>query len=203
MPGTRRPRPGHPLRARSPYQTAAATEAYGLVELLAGNPEAAERIIRVGYEQLLRMADTNALPTIAALLGEALVALERYDEALAVTVEAREHADADDLGAQVQWRCAHAKALAWLGRDRTALRSPATPSGSRRAPTSSTCTRMPLSRWRKWAGCRRAAPTSSRRSTLAAKLYAQKGNLVAGARANVALRAARRTRRQNAAANLG
>ena len=104
------------------YQTAAATEAYGLVELLAGNPETAERTVRVGYEQLTRMADTNALPTIAALLGEALVALERYDEALAVTVEARQHADADDLGAQVQWRCAHAKALAWLGRDRTALR---------------------------------------------------------------------------------
>ncbi len=185
------------------YQTAAATEAYGLVELLAGNPETAERTVRVGYEQLTRMADTNALPTIAALLGEALVALERYDEALAVTVEARQHADADDLGAQVQWRCAHAKALAWLGRDKTALR---VARDAVRIASSTDFLNLHADALVALAEVDRLQARSAdtvAALTQAAKLYAQKGNLVAGARANVALRAARRTRRQTAAANPG
>ncbi len=185
------------------YLTAAATEAYGLVELLAGDPETAERTVRVGYEQLTRMADTNALPTIAALLGEALVALERYDEALAVTAKARQHADAGDLGAQVQWRCANAKALAWLGRDKNALRV------ARDAVRIASITDFlnlhadALVALAEVNRLQARSADSVNALTQAAKLYTQKGNLVAGARADVALRAARRSRRRTAATRPG
>jgi tetratricopeptide (TPR) repeat protein len=186
------------------YQSATAAEAYGLVELLAGEPDRAERVARSGFLQLERMGDTSALPTLAALLGEALVALERYDEAVAVTDDARRHADSHDLGAQVQWRLAHAKALAWLGRDKRALKI--AQDAVRLAERTDFVTLhgdalTTLGEVNRLGG-RRAESAAA--LTHAVRLYDEKGNAVAAARARVALRAASRSgRKDSAAANVG
>jgi class 3 adenylate cyclase/tetratricopeptide (TPR) repeat protein len=57
------------------------TQVSGLVELLAGEPEAAERELRDGYEQLLAIGGTGYLAPQAPLLALALLAQERGEEA--------------------------------------------------------------------------------------------------------------------------
>ena len=52
-----------------------------MVELLAGNPDAAERSLRQGYAALEEMGEKAVLSTTAAFLGQALVAQGRVDEA--------------------------------------------------------------------------------------------------------------------------
>jgi tetratricopeptide (TPR) repeat protein len=94
---------------------AIATEVYGLVELLAGDPVAAERELRAGYETLEKMGETSVRPTIAAMLAEALAAQGRDDEALRFSQISEEVAKPDDLAPQVQWRAARAKLLARRG----------------------------------------------------------------------------------------
>ena len=51
------------------------------VEMLAGDPVAAERILRDGYAALEEMGDRALLSTTAAFLGQALLAQDRYKEA--------------------------------------------------------------------------------------------------------------------------
>lgn len=182
------------------YLAAAAVEAYGLVELLAGDPESAERAIRDGYLELTRMGDTGALPTVAALLGEALVACERYEEALAVTEEARVATDAFDLAAQVQWRCPQAKALAWRGRDKKALRiaEQAVRLAARTDFLNMHADALAaLAEVHRLQGRREQATQAI---TQAVSLYERKGNLVAASRAKVALRASRQATRAPTAA---
>jgi class 3 adenylate cyclase/tetratricopeptide (TPR) repeat protein len=67
----------------------------GLCELLAEEFEQAERILREGWEGLGRMGERGFRSTVGAHLGEALVELDRADEALAVLDEAEALA-ADD-----------------------------------------------------------------------------------------------------------
>ncbi len=94
---------------------ASASETSGIVELLAGDPGAAERELREGYETLERMGETVLVPVLAALLAQALYLQERDDEALRLSGLSREAAAPDDLIAHVQWRTAQAKALARAG----------------------------------------------------------------------------------------
>ena len=185
------------------YQAAAAVEAYGLVELLADEPERAEHIVRGGYEQLERIGDTNALPTIAALLGETLVALERYEEAVAVTDHARKHADPGDLGAQVQWRCAHAKALVRRGRDKRALRLSDEAVQLAQRTDFTNLQADALTTLAEVHRLQRRTADTTRALIQAAELYKSKGNLVAGARTDVQLRASRLATHADAAANVG
>ncbi len=103
------------------FLAAAATEAYGRVELLAGEPARAEATLRQGFDELLEMQDRSALPTVAAMLAESLVELERWDEALTIVGEAARRTDPGDLQAQVQWRLPSAKTYAALGRRKRAL----------------------------------------------------------------------------------
>ena len=58
------------------------TQVSGLVELLAGDPEAAERELRDGYEQLLAIGGTGYLAPQAPLLALALLAQDRGEEAV-------------------------------------------------------------------------------------------------------------------------
>ena len=62
------------------------TQVSGLVELLAGEPEAAERELRSGYEELRAIVGTRHLAPQAALLALSLLAQERVDEAESVLV---------------------------------------------------------------------------------------------------------------------
>jgi class 3 adenylate cyclase/tetratricopeptide (TPR) repeat protein len=82
------------------------------VELLAGDAEAAERDLRVAYAALERMGDRTLLSAVAAQLGRALSAQERYDEAERFAQIGEELAHSDDVAAQMLWRTTRSKALA-------------------------------------------------------------------------------------------
>jgi tetratricopeptide (TPR) repeat protein len=82
------------------------------VELLARDAEAAERDLRVAYEALERMGDRGLLSAVAAQLGRALCAQERYDEAERLAQIGQELAHSDDVAAQMLWRTTRSKVLA-------------------------------------------------------------------------------------------
>jgi class 3 adenylate cyclase/tetratricopeptide (TPR) repeat protein len=83
-----------------------------LVELLAGQPSAAEARLRAGYERLAQMGEKALLASTAAMLAQALYAQDRLEEAAQVC-EVSEQAAADhDISAQVGWRAVRAKLLA-------------------------------------------------------------------------------------------
>jgi hypothetical protein len=95
---------------------ARASIAYGLLELLADDAEAAEAELRAGYDRLTAVGEKAALSHVAALLAEALYRQERDEEALELVDEARHAAAPEDLTAQVYWRAPRAKVLARQGR---------------------------------------------------------------------------------------
>jgi tetratricopeptide (TPR) repeat protein len=84
----------------------------GAVEMLAGDPVAAEAELRRDLETLQAMGDRDYMPTTAALLAEALYEQERLDEALALATLSRESAAPGDVTSQFLWRCVLAKVLA-------------------------------------------------------------------------------------------
>jgi ATP/maltotriose-dependent transcriptional regulator MalT len=94
---------------------AAAAETAGLIELLAGEVQAAERELRTGYERLERMGGTSSLPMLAAMIAQTLYLQGRDDEALRFSDLSASSAAKDDPGAQVLWRSARAKVIARLG----------------------------------------------------------------------------------------
>jgi tetratricopeptide (TPR) repeat protein len=71
------------------------------VELLAGDPAAAERDLRRDYELLDRMGERYLLPTMAGVLAQALIAQGRHDEAAEMCGRAEAAALADDLETHV------------------------------------------------------------------------------------------------------
>jgi predicted ATPase len=88
----------------------------GRVEMLAGDPEAAEAEIRKDYQTLAAMGEKQLLSTLAALLGQVLYALGRLEEAEECSVVSEEAAAQDDVESQALWRRVRAKVLARLGR---------------------------------------------------------------------------------------
>ena len=87
----------------------------GTVELLAGDPVAAEACLRRSHDALEAMGDRALLSTTAALLGQSLLAQGRDSEAERVAELSGELAAADDLITQVLWRSVRARALAGRG----------------------------------------------------------------------------------------
>jgi class 3 adenylate cyclase len=94
---------------------ASAAETYAIVELLAGEPAAAELELRRGYEILERMGETIVTPVLAALLARALYDQGQDEDALRVTELSERGAAPDDLSAHVQWRTVRALILARAG----------------------------------------------------------------------------------------
>ena len=88
----------------------------GMVELLAGDPVAAERELRPDYDTLVAMGNSYSLSTMAALLARAVREQGRDEEALALTVTAESKTADDDVDSQVLWRCIRAPILARSGR---------------------------------------------------------------------------------------
>ena len=84
----------------------------GEIELLAGDPAAAERELRHGYETFERMGERGVRSTLAAFLARTLAAQGRYDEAEEYTRFSEETAGSDDLVTQVVWRATQAVVLA-------------------------------------------------------------------------------------------
>jgi tetratricopeptide (TPR) repeat protein len=92
-----------------------ATEEYGLIEILAGDPAAAERELREGFEALEEIGETSILANVAAMLAQALYSQRRDAEALRFSEISEQASARDDLSSQVQWRAAKAKVHARMG----------------------------------------------------------------------------------------
>ena len=76
----------------------------GLVEVLAGDPEAAERELASGYELLESIGGTSVLSSVAAVLGSAVLAQGRADEAGRYARLSEEISSEGDVFSQVEWR---------------------------------------------------------------------------------------------------
>jgi ATP/maltotriose-dependent transcriptional regulator MalT len=87
----------------------------GRVELLAGDPVAAEVALRAGYEGLDRMGETAYLSTLAVDLAEAIYEQGRLEEAERVTEQSEQAAALDDVASQIGWRCVRGKVVALRG----------------------------------------------------------------------------------------
>jgi class 3 adenylate cyclase len=87
----------------------------GPIEMLAGDPAAAERELRRDYELLDAMGERNYISTTAAYLAEAIHRLGRDEEASALTDFAERVAAPDDLLTQFLFRGTRAKILARAG----------------------------------------------------------------------------------------
>jgi len=85
------------------------------VEMLAGDPAAAERELRRDFAELLEMGEKYFLSTAAGELARAVYAQGRYAEAEELTLMAEELSAEDDLTSQALWRSVRAKALAQKG----------------------------------------------------------------------------------------
>jgi class 3 adenylate cyclase/tetratricopeptide (TPR) repeat protein len=85
------------------------------VELLAGDPRAAERELRGDYDLLAEMGERYLRSTVAGLLAGVLIDQGRLDEAARFCHEGEALAAADDVDAQSLWRRARARLLARAG----------------------------------------------------------------------------------------
>ncbi len=87
----------------------------GEIEMLAGDPHAAERLRRAGVASLEAVGERGILSTVAAYLAETLVAQQRDDEALRLSEISERFAAGDDSTSQILWRVARAKVFARNG----------------------------------------------------------------------------------------
>jgi tetratricopeptide (TPR) repeat protein len=94
----------------------------GWIELLAGDPAAAEAALRRGFETLDAIGEVAWLSTDAGILAEAVYAQGRYDEAMRFTRISEELAGAEDVYSHVLWRSVRAKILARRGDVAEAIR---------------------------------------------------------------------------------
>jgi class 3 adenylate cyclase/tetratricopeptide (TPR) repeat protein len=157
----------------------------GWVELLAGEPAAAEAELRWGYETLTEIGELGWLSTVVAILSEAVYAQGRYEEAEQLTRTSEESADAEDLYSQALWRSVRAKILARYGREDDAERV------AREAVDLADATDFPHLRWHTrvsqaevlhLVGRAGEAGASAAEAALVAE---QKGNVVGAGRARV------------------
>ncbi|MFN2471769.1 MAG: AAA family ATPase, partial [Gaiellaceae bacterium] len=86
------------------------------IELLAGDPAAAEQVARPAFETLQAMGDRGFLSFLAACLAEAAYQQRRYDEAEKLCGIVEETGAGDDMLAQVDQRRLRGKLLARSGR---------------------------------------------------------------------------------------
>ena len=89
--------------------------AAGQIELVAGDPAAAERCLSEAYEVFRATGERRYLLSAASPLAEALYAQGRLEEAQRMTEEAEALAGAGDVDAHARWRATRAKLLARRG----------------------------------------------------------------------------------------
>src|SRR5207249_396735 len=87
----------------------------GAVELLAGDAPAAVRCLRSACDTMEAIGERGYLSTFAALLAEALFALEDDEEASRYTRLSEETALTEDVLSQVLWRKTRARLLCRQG----------------------------------------------------------------------------------------
>jgi len=110
-----RARSGH-TRSGAKINAAVSTAVAGLIEMIAGDPAAAEQLLRQGCEGLRATGEHGwFLPAMLSSLAEAVYAQGRLEEAEQLTEEAQAVAGAFDLDAQSRLRATRAKVLARRG----------------------------------------------------------------------------------------
>jgi class 3 adenylate cyclase/tetratricopeptide (TPR) repeat protein len=82
------------------------------IEMLAGDPGAAEAHLRGGYEALHGMGDRGLLSTVAAALARAIYAQGRYEEAERFTEISEDLDGRTNIASQIGWRATRGKVLA-------------------------------------------------------------------------------------------
>jgi class 3 adenylate cyclase/tetratricopeptide (TPR) repeat protein len=92
------------------------------IELLADDPQAAERDLRSDYERLEVMGELFFRTSVAAMLAHALYAQGRIDEAEALALEAEALAAQDDIEVEALCRSVRAKVAAQRGAFTEAVR---------------------------------------------------------------------------------
>jgi class 3 adenylate cyclase len=83
----------------------------GWVELLAGDPQAAESALRPCCETFREVRDEAALSSAASELGRALYAQDRFNESRKWAALAEAHAPSGDIVAQFSWRSLQGRLL--------------------------------------------------------------------------------------------
>ncbi len=91
---------------------ASTTFNWSTVELLAGDPNAAERELRREYDRLEQMGETYTRSTIAGYLAVAICSQGRYEEAGKFAAIAEEISTEDDVISQALWRSVRARVIA-------------------------------------------------------------------------------------------
>jgi predicted ATPase len=86
------------------------------IEMLAGNPAAAEFSLRSGFEALTRIGERSFLSTTTAYLARAVFAQDRLDEAEDLAQLSAQLTASDDVLTQALWRGVQARILARRGR---------------------------------------------------------------------------------------
>ena len=86
-----------------------------VIELLAGNAKAAERLLSEAHEILLDAGERGYLSTVSGMLALALAKQERFDEAEVYAEEGRRIGAEDDVITQVYCRVAMAHVAAAKG----------------------------------------------------------------------------------------
>jgi tetratricopeptide (TPR) repeat protein len=92
----------------------------GEVELLAGDPAAAERELRSGYDLLEGTGERSTRCLLAALLARSLYAQGRAEEAARFLKASEEDITTDDFAARIAWGSARSRLLAGRGELREA-----------------------------------------------------------------------------------
>ena len=155
----------------------------GPIELLAGDPAAAEAELRLDYQTLDRLGERNFIATVAAILAEALYQQGKDDEAETLVSRSVEIAAPDDVFTQFLWRQVRAKLRARQGAFTDALELANTAldlSLQSDEPISQANALMDLAAVLVAAG--RAAEADAARAR-ATDLYERKGDIVAAATA--------------------
>jgi class 3 adenylate cyclase/tetratricopeptide (TPR) repeat protein len=93
----------------------------GPIELLAGDPVAAEAELRRDHATLERLDDRNFITTVAAYLADAVLRQGRDKEADDLAAFSAGAADPDDLVTQIAWRCVRGRVAARRGDPATAV----------------------------------------------------------------------------------
>jgi len=91
------------------------SHAAGSIELLAGDPAAAARELRWGYDALEQMGERGTRSTLAAFLAQALVEQGEYSDAIEFSEISEQTGAEADVVTQAVWRSARAAALAKTG----------------------------------------------------------------------------------------
>ena len=112
----------HILEELGQTLNSAISHAVAIVELLAGDPAAAERSLRAGYEALEEMGERAYLSTTAAYLAQAIFAQGRHEEAEQLTELSEQLSASCDLATQVMWRGVRARILEGRGETGPAAR---------------------------------------------------------------------------------